>query len=53
MEIKFYRKPDEDELSVSIIEGQEQNDFDYIKFIDQLYSDIDSVRVILDDSLSE
>lgn len=53
MELKFFRNPEEGDLSVNIIDEQNETDFDYIKFIDSLYKDRDSISAIFDDSVSE
>jgi len=55
MNLKFFRTPEEEELSVLIQEDANDNDidFDYIKLVDSLYKDHDSISIIYDDSVTE
>ncbi|MDA3938265.1 MAG: hypothetical protein PF693_03010 [Spirochaetia bacterium] len=53
MELKFFRNVDEGEFSVKIMDDRQETDFDYIKFIDSLYKNIDSISAVFDESVTE
>ena len=40
-------------MSVHIVDEQNETDFNYIKLIDSLYKDIDSISASYDQSISE
>jgi hypothetical protein len=53
LELKFFRNVDEGEFSVKIMDDRQETDFDYIKFIDSLYKNIDSISAVFDESVTE